>query len=487
MTMNTNSTATTNQHHVVVRLHQALVPPSLADMAIRSLECTSKVFSLGGPFGLQSKHKGHKFYERDSEGYIVFRAGLVPRVINDLHRAGIEVQMDDRTRWPVLEQAAENVVSIANGEHRGLLNAIGANPRGCIPVKTSQDMRMRLRDLLQLFSLQRVLVVAINRAERDRLCGDLSARLKRPLSTHHGVRWGAPDRVTVITAEFFAGISVVNVDFDVIIFTHPRAVTGGQAYSTGLKLNNELIYCLVPQSYRPDELTQLRLEAVCGAVIHDDVADPTVRVVMVEAPSIPPPGKLTPLARKRAAIWQNDQRNEFIAELALAIAGQDVSTFSHRSEFLPEHVDLLGKCSNPGIAILVESTEHGRELLRRLPHWTLNTANPDDRGAIDSGTCHRCIVTQAFASVGIHTDILIRATGTSSPLMVRGFPSMQQRRAIVLFDMADDFDAHAISNTHERIRDYRTRGWPVEAGNSWIAHQEVQENTKRQNGRGARP
>ena len=473
-------------NHVVARWHQAFIPPDFSDVAIRSLECTSKVFSLGGPFGLRSKHEVHTFYERDAEGYICFKAGLVPRVIDDLRCLGVDAQVDDRTRWPVLEQAAETLAAIVTDKNRSLLNAVVTSPRGHLITSGVQQQSDFIRDVSQLFLDRRILIVTSNGEQRNRIHGFLSSFLDRPVFTHRNINWFARNRIVVVTTQSF-GINPLNDDWDVILFASPEAVVGTQAFDMASRVEKELTYCLRPRGFNADVLTLLRLEAICGPVIHDDLASrPSVQVVMVETPSIRVTAEMSALARKRSTIWHNEKRNDIIAKIALAIAGQDVSTFSHRGEFLGEHVDLLGKCSNPGIAILVESTEHGRELLRHLPHWTLHTAIPDDDGALHSGTCHRSIVTQTFASHGVFANILVRATGTSSPLMVRGFPSIGQRGAIVLFDMADDFDGQAIRDTHERIHDYESRGWPVEAGSSWIANQEIQEKTGSQNGRGAR-
>jgi len=471
---------------IVTRLNHAFATPALAQLASGCLECVTREFIPGGENGCTEKLRIVRFFEIDDSGFLKIRAGFVPRLTAHLTAVGIDIVVEDRTRWPILEQATNNLPDTNSGSDRGLSQAIVNSPRGRI-VADARD-HFRLVSLLCLvFAAACVLIVTANREQRDKLLARLTSDSNRPVSTHQDVAWGAFNRVTVITSHFFAGVSRVNNDFDVIVFLGAETVTGDNAYETACQLNNELVYCLVPPSYQPDELIQLRLEAICGPVIHSDVATaPTVQVVMLETPSMLAPGKLSPLERKRATIWHNDQRNDLIADIALAMGNGDIGTLSHRGGFLPEHVDLLTTIPNPGIAILVESAGHGRELLRRLPHWTLNTAIPDDDGALESGTCHRSIVTQAFASHGVFANILVRATGTASPLMVRGFPSMQQRGAIVLFDLADCFDVHAIRDTHERIADYRSRGWPVEAGNSWIAHQEVQENTKRKNGRGAR-
>jgi hypothetical protein len=472
---------------VIVRLHRAIVSPRLATLVIPFLEYSPKHFVACGPFGVQASHSRHQFYQIDQDGYLKTAAGFLPLVVDACEQQGIAVSVVDRSRWPVLEKATGALSAIATSADQELLNALANNPRGRLVVGYASELHGQTQNLLTLFSGNRCLVVTPNGEQRDKHCAKLSCRLSRPVSTHDDIVWGSPDRVTIITANCFAGVSIVNVDFDVVVFTHPNCVTGDQAFETAVQLNHELLYCFVPHGYQPDALSQFRLEAVCGEVIHTSVtAAPSVHVVMVEAPPIQAPGKLTPLERKRTTIWHNDQRNDLIAGIASAVASGDVQTFSQRCEFLNQHGDLLSQRSNLGIAILVESTEHGRELQRRLPEWTLDTAIPDDDGVTGCCSCHRSIVTQAFASQGLNADVLIRATGTASPLMVRGFPSILQTRAIVLFDLADDFDEQAICDTAARIRDYKSRDWIVIAGNEWNTIQNAREMKMHQGTRGAR-
>lgn len=458
-----------SEYRIVVRGPDAIVPPHLSDAAIRSLECTTRDFVPGGPQGVQSFPTAHQFYQRDGEGYLKIPAGLLPRVVDDLQRYGIDAQVDDRTRWPVLEQLAQNAST--TGETQSLTYAVASHPRGQLVVGNRRDMRWQLEALVGLFDEQRILVVALNREERDRLCSQLFVKLRRPVSTDRDLPWGEPNRITVVTADVFSGISVVNVDFDIIVFMHPAALTGKRAYETAAQLKSELLYCFSPGAFHADTLTQLRLEAICGSVIHDGATSrAVVHVAMREAPSIQVPAKLPFLERKRA-IWHNDPRNDCIAEIALTTAQHDSKTFSLRGEVLDSLWHQLAAYRNPAIAIVVESTAHGRELLRRLPDWTLHTAIPDGEGIYADESCHRSIVTQMFAARGLYADVVIRASGTASPLIVRGFPTVRQRRTCVLSDLADDFDQQAIRDTQERIREYESHGWIVSVCDQWMANQ----------------
>ena len=411
-------------NRVVVRLHKAIIPPRLADVAAPSLECTTTDFVSGGPYGVQSVPTTHRFYKCDDEGFLMTAAGLIPRVVSVCEQRGIAVPIIDRSRWPILRQAAANLPDDPSESDGELLQAIVSSPRGRIVTQARDHLRL-VSLICRVFATARVLIVTANREHRDRLFAKLKSRLRRPVSTHGDIAWGASNRVTVITSHFFAGVGRVNNDFDVILFLSPDAVTANQAFETAAELNHELIYCLAPPSHCPDELTQLRLEAICGAVIHNATASlPVVQVAMVEALPTRVPTKLTALERKRLAIWHNDQRNDFIAKIASAVASQDVSTFSHRSGFLNEHVDLLTTVSDPGVAVLVETAAHGRELQRRLPGWSLHTAIPGRDGVLKGGTCHRSIsrakrAIRSLASTASGSSTLIATTRRSDSRTAR--------------------------------------------------------------------
>lgn len=451
-------------NRVVVRLHRSIIPPCLADVATTSLEGVSKDFVPGGPCGVQSTPTTHRLCQCAGDGYLNVRTGLLPRIVDECETQGIPIQIIDHSRWPVLEQAAENLAEIVTDDNRNLLNAVIDNPRGQLITSGEQQQRSFLWCISQLFPDRRILIVVSSGEQRDRIHGFLSSFLDRPVFTHRNIDWFARNRIVVVTTQSFS-INPVNDDWDIILFASPEAAVATQSFEMASRVEKELMYCLRHSGFDSDNLTRLRLEATCGPPIYGaNEPKPIVQVVMAEAPSIQPSGKLPALERKRRTIWHNDQRNDRVADMAIAVANRNSRTFSQRSETLSRGLEVVNDFPNPGIAILVESSEHGRELQRRLPGWTLHTAVPNRDGVLDGGTCHRSIITQTFAGLGVYTDILIRATGTASPLVVKGFPSVQQRRAIVLFDLADDFDAQAMRDTRERIRDYQSRGWRVEAG-----------------------
>jgi hypothetical protein len=128
----------------------------------------------------------------------------------------------------------------------------------------------------------------------------------------------------------------------------------------------------------------------------------------------------------------------------------------------------------------VESTEHGRELLRRLPDWKLIDAVPR------SGPGHRqqgpndplaglgqtiITLTAATKMPSLDTQVLIRATGGEWPLDLQGFPPVQVNQArtgIILIDCADDGDDSTRHDSRCRLREYVERGWSSAGAPAWL-------------------
>ena len=123
-----------------------------------------------------------------------------------------------------------------------------------------------------------------------------------------------------------------------------------------------------------DRLVQLRLEQVAGPVIRAlDKHDATLNVVVVPTPPCVVESAGPALERKRARYWaRNPERNARIAAVAQALVAKKWKAL--RALGVEKHN--VPKTTNRPlrVAILVESTEHGRELGALLPVWALRSA-----------------------------------------------------------------------------------------------------------------
>lgn len=182
-------------------------------------------------------------------------------------------------------------------------------------------------------------------------------------------------------------------------------------------------------------------------------------------------GLLDALERKRQAYWHNDPRNDFITQISSAIATGDAEKLWQLGLFLDE--DGTKMAHFPAVAVLVESTEHGRELLRRLPGWRLLNRTPGSKQVLAAGArLDKVIFTLARAGTlpTIDTDVVIRADGGPWPLNLPQSTgrSTAQGAAPVIVDVADDADKFAKAATRRRHESYVARGWAIVEGPSWL-------------------
>jgi hypothetical protein len=231
---------------------------------------------------------------------------------------------------------------------------------------------------------------------------------------------------------------------------------------------------------------RLDLQALLGPFLSAPAGprgvEPRVTVRWARPPWSPPLGELSPLERKRAAYWLNQPRNDFLATVVAALSAGDREALWGCGLLLADKdANLLG--DGPAVTVLVESTEHGGELLRRLPGWDLVSEVPGAASAPNPWKLRpldRTVLTYraAVRRKRLDTDVLVVA-GAEWPAEVNGFPPRGPGagREVVVIDLADDFDNNAKEATRRRLRDYAFRGWVSAGGPRWAA----------QDGEGAEP
>ena len=131
-----------------------------------------------------------------------------------------------------------------------------------------------------------------------------------------------------------------------------------------------------------------------------------------------------------------------------------------------------------------------------VPQAEIKTATIDTKGAKTSQTrvnttatnrnndnTGRIIVTTSYAAThGIRADVLVRASGTDSPLRVKGFPApdIDKGREPLLIDFDDSCQFLATEDTRRRLHDYRRRGMTVVAAE--VAQQDNEASERKSSG-----
>jgi hypothetical protein len=462
-----------------------VVPGEVEGLLARDLVYTACNFEPGGPLGYRRRNDPVRLFRRDADGALRVPAGLVPLVVGKLEAAGCCVRIEHYYTLDARARPRDAVLNAAGGPDRDFLAAVAREPRGLVEARGAVEVARLVARLCRLFPDARALV-ALNSCRQKLL--RLRRRLQQAgagrvdLLSHYAWPWRG-GRLVCSLADLDASGEARHRDFDIVILPEALQALSPQHTEALLRLHHHRLYGFVPVNAAVSGRARLKLQALVGPLIHrapDPRGAPAEVIVhWCQPPWAPPAGDVTPLGRKRAAYWGNASRNDLIATVARAFSACDEQALWRCGLLLAEGGIRL--ISRPGVTVLVESAEHARALLQRLPGWEVLDAVPPPPGGRPSCPIHpfklrpldRLIVTALAAArlEVVDTDLVLRA-GPEPPLELPGFPprSMGPRRLVLLVDVADDGDGMARAAVARRLRDYAGRGWASVGAPAWAAH-----------------
>jgi hypothetical protein len=459
-----------NGHWVKLTLNRHAVALEPALPLVESLlSVPSTLFQLGGRLGYRHTRKDVEFFTHDEDGRLIFGPGLAPRLKALLEDCGYKVEVIDlRPPGPKFPINAEALQDVSPAE-RAVLETVARSPRGQIEVRNWRDAARWCVLITRSFIRARSVVAVPTKTMAWRMWRELDKHFVGPVGLVTSGVDRVGDRCVVCTIGRLGDAAAWARE--ILLLPHAEETAGNRACSAIIGGYFPQVYGFVTPGPGKDIRTVFRLEALVGPLLHR-LRRPTasVRVQFARTPSCRLATTQSALERKRAC-WHNAVRNQAIVELARALVSRDVQTLSRFGlggrAILPANDDRARK-----LTILVESTEHGRELRARLPGWRMLDALPkeateptskDEAEAPCPGT--RVIITTARAAIdGIDADVLIRATGGPWPLHMNGFPPVLEHgqvQEVLLIDFEDTFDKTAKADTRQRMMHYQMEGMQV--------------------------
>jgi hypothetical protein len=477
---------------VLVEVHNPvarLVPGEVKRLLATELTCTDTHFVPSGPLGYRRRNQPVRLFRRDPKGDLWVPAGLVPLAVRKLEEAGLRVRVEYRYALDERARPSDAVLNTATGPGRDFLAAAAREPRGVVEARGAADVVRLVASLCRLFPRARImsaLNVSLKKLRR------LRRRLQRAGAGQVDVlgyyRWPQEGgRLLCSLAHLGDSAKARHHDFDVVVLPEALQALAPEHTYALTRLPHQRVYGFVPVGAALSGRARLKLQALVGPVIHrspDPRGDPAEVVVHWCVPPWAPPAEgVTALERKRRTFWLNDGRNDLIARVAAAFSTGERKQLWEAGLLLPDGggTPLTGR---PAVTVLVESAEHGRELLRRLPGWEALDAVPKPPGAGPAFTrqpfklrpLDRVVVTALAAArlATLDVDVLVHA-GPECPLGQLELPgspprSLGPRRVVVLVDVADDGDGLARAAVGRRLRDYAARGWATVGVPAWAAH-----------------
>lgn len=366
-----------------------------------------------------------RMYRVNDGGGITIPIGLLDRCLRILQLGGWTVEIEDETDYRSLQQSPKSTLPLGDlvrQQREFIISFEDPNDRKLLRDVVNTFCRQILcapersplvaATIADLFSDSGVAVVCRNRDEARQTFEGIRRVSRRPVVLHPDRAWDAGMRRYFVVGPHTIGELAHVQDFQVLIFIGIEPAIAARTWRNIIEFNQEAFrYCLHAGRRTMSMGEQLFLEVACGPLpasgnsVSDVVWD--VEVIPLAFRHANCPVDTDTFDFKRDHIWLNDERNEFIVDIARRAVDGTLNVDKEKSS---------GGASRHSVAILVETPGQGEAILRRLGDWTLL--------AIDGSPEYRTrpienkfIVTQAHAhSQGFSAEIVIRADGS------RGWP-----------------------------------------------------------------
>ena len=389
-----------------VAIHPAL-PKRIHDF--RSwLETT---FEAGGPEGYQRKEEMRSPFEPGFWRIAPYSYGAAACIRGELEAEGYDVvtiQDPDFFGEERLEEINQRqkldmeFLGNTDGVDQKFLEAIAGNSHGQIAVSHPGEVKRHIEMICRLMPRAHVFIAVSSNKEARSWCDLLTRCLPTPVKMASGSQESEGYQYVVGTFgkryEHFRSREIV-------ICPDAHWLRNGDR-TTALPAVQEVprFYSFVTGDSRNYEPRKL-IEAYSGPVIYQQRGRHEQKTLYWD----PPPARvqlrkeMTALERKRVLYWHNTPRNNCLADIADAWANSDIVSLWEYGLLLDQTEQFFEDRSvaQKGITIIVENTEHARELHRLLPDWTVNTGKSRPT---ETRTDNKSITTISALEVGGETE-----------------------------------------------------------------------------------
>jgi hypothetical protein len=463
------SAATSVVRVIITPQNLALVDPPVP-LLKPLIEYTAFAFEPAGPTGHRRAEQNVQVATTDFRGRLAFPAGLLPRCQAELEANGYEVEIEDCRRFGPRFEIDDQFVAEADDVARPLLEALAHQPLGQVEVHGGiTDTVEKIALVRKLFPRARLVVAAAARRQVWKYWRSLEDVLDEPVGLRCTGHRRAGKRCWVTTHQQLGDVAA---KAHILLLPDAGQAAGDVGAKAVAEAGVPRVYAFVPVGERLDRRTRIRLEGMAGPVIHR-LGPPRagVNVLLVKSPGgtkLTAKGE-TGLEWKRAAYWGNKSRNKAVVAAVRAFS-EGIAEELRRLGLAPGREGLKSGFEQARVVVLVESAEHGRNLVQMLPGALLVDAVPREKGGKEADTDYGpkvplIITATAAGKKGITANILVCATGGASPLAVKDFPpaadDVEDGRDVLLVDFDDSFDKAAMDDTASRLHDYEARGFKL--------------------------
>ncbi|WP_339683184.1 hypothetical protein [Gimesia maris] len=465
--------------------HSVTMLYGLSDMrpVAEVLEDEQKEYKTSATGNIDELIVTREYWDVDVRGKIVIPTGLVAVVQSYLKQTGIKYEVSDDRLYPQQQKMSKLFTKQVTGDSREFLLSLKSSPLGQIRVQNHTEIVNYISLVLRAFPHANVLVRVVQKTYAQRLCNELrkenpgikiktKSKPGRPLN---------PPRCLISYSVWQAGCNFD--DWDIVILPDAKSAVRERFYhSMGAFVGNATegnidnayrCYSFVLNDVALDRNESFRLQVMSGQTIYTTASpQDAIKVLWQKPPHTAPAGNSkSGLDRKREAYWKNDRRNDYVAGIGRAFLAGNKSKLKKYGVTFDNGRLLFANSEAPAVAIIVESLEAGRELLKRLDGWVLQGLHSEDRSAVKSEEPNGKIITMTKAAGdGFSADVLINAAGGSGLGALQNFSveleTQPDQPPTLIIEFADVNDRIAIEDARRRCKGYHQRGWEQLTGNT---------------------
>lgn len=421
-----------------------------------------ETITAAGPRGYESRNQLFRVGNK-CDGGISFPPPLVAVMCDRLKAEGAEVTIRDRRDYSRLDVDPQ-AMRRAEYDEAVIAKAIAENEYGQIQVQSGEETYQHIAFISRLLPKAQILIrVPTHGAAKS---------LQRKLNDKYDVRarWfrqgGPRSRIAIGTAHWMRTWRFDSRDVMLLPEPHRMLSTTALNEMRYPPRGCRRIYSFIRADRKWTNAETVVLQSFSGPVIVRRFP-PCVGVwqLILSTPSFASPTETNGVEFKRQAYWRNQRRNEFVSAVARAFAICDAPRLRRYGiSFTDDEPNIRGGAT-PNVTVLVESPEHGHELLSRLPGWTLRRLDRSDEGKATqtSGESQGVIATVACAvKYGVQADVLIVASGEPAQLHLSDFPPRRgtgEERDALIVDFDDRHSEEMDRRFRKREHDGLRRGW----------------------------
>jgi hypothetical protein len=428
--------------------------PAACEPALRRwLSCTRKEVAAGER-GWTTSAREEPLY-RVERGLLEVPTPMLYLALWALERAGYSIQIQGWIHWSSrLSKVAERPPRGQADQARRLLDAVNKKQFGLVRLPTGWKPHHAVRLLASIFPAARIAVGAPRDSEVRRLLGRLRGLGPR---LHTARSWPSRHPAPVVVGTLRMLDHCRPDDFDLLVATDALAAAPSCEVPWSRWRWLPAFALLAPRR-EPSERETLRLWAKFGPFLTDLGGDDPGRrmpLTLLGAP-VTPARPADDLLAWRRRLWLDGRRNDLLARLARAAAGQVEKEMDELG--VPAWAGPAG--TPPRVVLLADSPAHGRELASLLPGWELWTVDRLDStpGGRKEQTTRLIVTLAAAARRGkLAPDIVVNAT-LADVLSVPGLVGSRHAAEVQVVDLLDDGDDGLVEHARLKEAAYRRAG-----------------------------